>query len=318
MAVLNQNRCSTRTRCRTGKSEQSASRLKRKAEKLLATEIAFVHRADRKKTGVPEITDLDAYLVEIRSGSGGDVMRVAPDRSLLPVPGHLLTREQERRLFLHMNYLKCRANALRSRIDPSHPSRTAIDEIEGTLADAKRIQDCLTESNLRLVLSIARKLSNSQAHFEELVSDGLPILMRCVELFDASRGYRFSTYVTHSVQRHLYRVIHRSQRHRQRFAATDDEILSNVPEETDDRPQQMVDHAAIVSAILNDAEAQLDSRERLIIHRRFGLDGASTQTLRQIAGELGISKERVRQLQLRAMDKLQDIALSMNVDADLL
>jgi len=282
-------------RRRTRKSTNAVPRLKRQAERLMSTEIAFVHRPEQGIASTPEIADLDAFLDELFAGEPNTSSRMAPERSLLQVPSHLLTRDQERRLFLHMNSLKFRANALRSRINPDGPSGRMIEEIESLLADVKRIRDCLTECNLRLVLSIARKLSNSQGHFEELVSDGLPILMRCVELFDASRGYRFSTYVTHSVQRHLYRVIKQVQRRKQRFAATDAEILVNVAEEADDRPQQMLDHAAIVSVIIQEAESQLDSRERLIIHRRFGLDGKTTQTLRQIAEGLGISKLRVRQ-----------------------
>lgn len=297
------------------------SRLRKRVQHLMETEISFVFRrtdADAKTHVL--IEDLDEFFDEIELCRPASRMTQTPSgsRSLMPVPNYLLSADQERRLFLAMNDLKCRANALRSRLDPRRPSRARVEEIEKLLRDANRIHHRLCECNLRLVLSIARKLSNSQSHFEELVSDGLPILMRCVELFDASRGYRFSTYVTHSVQRHLYRVIHRAQKQKSRFPATDDEILRNIAMESNGQAQPMLDHAAIVSAILDEADAQLDARERLIIHRRFGLDGDGTQTLRQIAGELGISKERVRQLQLRAMDKLQDVALSMNVDADLL
>lgn len=305
------------------KRSRDCSALRKRVQELMETEISFIfRRTDGDEQSQPSIADLDSLLSEIEQNQTGSTTTDTSlsGRSLLPVPDYLLSADQERRLFLAMNDSKCRANALRSRLDPGKPSQSLVHEIERFLHAADRVRTRLCECNLRLVLSIARKLSNSQAHFEELVSDGLPILMRCVELFDASRGYRFSTYVTHSVQRHLYRVIHRSQKQRQRFTATDDEILRNVPETTDDRPQRMVDHAAIVAEILNNAEAQLDSREQLIIHRRFGLDGDATQTLRQIAGELGISKERVRQLQLRAMDKLQDVALSisMNVDSELL
>lgn len=311
---------STHANCNR-KPSRGCSKLRQRVRELMETEISFVfRRTDSGGQTHDLIDDPDGFLNEIEHSRSGlkATQRPTGGRSLMPVPDYLLSAEQERRLFLTMNDLKCRANALRSRLDPRRPSLARVDEIDQLLRDAGRIQHRLCECNLRLVISIARKLSNSQTHFEELVSDGLPILMRCVELFDASRGYRFSTYVTHSVQRHLYRVIHRAQKQKKRFPATDDEILRNVAMDSDGPSEPMPDHAAIVSAILDEADAELDARERLIIHRRFGLDGDGSQTLRQIAGELGISKERVRQLQLRAMDKLQDIALSMNVDADLL
>ena len=60
--------------------------------------------------------------------------------------------------------------------------------------------------------------------------------------------------------------------------------------------------------------ARLDERERRIIASRFGLDGAMEQTLEQLGRELGITKERVRQLESRAQDKLRKIAAERRVD----
>ena len=300
---------------RQAKSHRKTNeRLRKTTMRLIATEIAFVFRPEPGKRVRAEIPNLSQFLAEIDSTEASQ--RIGDSwtgRAMLPVPSQLLTAEQERRLFLQMNYLKYRANALRSRLDPANPSRSRVEEIEAALSDVKRIRDCLCEHNLRLVLAIARKLSNSQLQFEECVSDGFPILLRCVDLFDASRGFRFSTYVTHAIQRHLYRVLQKSHRLRQKQSPTNSELLASIAEH-ESNPDAEIDHAALFQSIWQAARSELNEREQSIVIRRFGLHGGNAQSLRQIAESLGISKERVRQVQMHAMDKLQDVARSLNLN----
>ena len=293
---------------------QMNERLAMKARRLVSTEIAFVYRPESGKPVRAEITDLCRFLAEIQTTEGAQAVTDSrTGQTMLFVPNQLLTAEQERRLFLQMNYLKYRANALRSRLNPANPSRSRVEEIEALLSDVKRIRDCLCEYNLRLVLAIARKLSNSQTQFEEFVSDGSPILLRCVDLFDASRGYRFSTYVTHAVQRHLYRVLQNSHRRRQKLSTTESEILAAVAESESNQDAE-IDHAALFQSIWQAGRSELDEREQTIVIRRFGLHDGNAQSLRQIAEGLGISKERVRQVQVRAMERLQNVARSLNLN----
>jgi RNA polymerase sigma factor (sigma-70 family) len=288
----------------------SRKHLSDRTRELMTTEISFVfHRRDLE-SGVALDGQLIAELAEIAARENS-----ARSQELVLLPGatgRILERDEEQRLFRRMNYLKWRANIWRSRLDSNRPSKCQIESICRLLSESEQIRTLLVESNLRLVLSIARKHSHSFNQFEEFVSEGFTILLRCIDLFDVSHGYRFSTYLTHSVQRHLYRCLFKAEKHRKRQATTDVEILANVPDPQPDS-ELSPDASLICGKILQTAADRLDPRETTIITRRFGLDGSRKQNLREIADDLGLSKERVRQLQMRALKKLQDVAASMNV-----
>ena len=283
--------------------------LERQTREILDSELSFRFQP----TDEPEITiaDVEARLsaiVEVCWAAG----RMTGAAAVMPVSRHLLTADEERALFRDMNFLKYRANVLRSRLDPQQPLQTAIDEFSRLLAIAGRIRDLLAECNSRLVIANARDVSNSQEQFEELVSEGFTVLLRTVDLFDYSRGFRFSTYLTHSVRRHFYRLVQRHARRRQQQPTTGNELLNGVSDR-EVTPESEMDFARVVSRIMRKGKRHLDDREQVILSSRFGLTGEAPQTLRQIAQGLGISKERVRQLQLRALDKLRDAADALNV-----
>lgn len=220
----------------------------------------------------------------------------------------LLTFEQEQLLFRALNLLRFRVSRIRSRLSPTAPSKKAMDEIDRKLNLVNQIRGQLVNSNLRLVSSIARKFSPQNGDMDDFSSDGCMILMGAIDRFDYSRGFRFSTYATHSIQRHFFRLWKTRQRRKERFPNAAAELLSTVPDKDLEVPV-CDDPQAVVENLLDRAGSVLDEREYQILLSRFGLksEASGVRTLREIAADMGLSKERVRQLQLKALEKLREL-----------
>lgn len=227
----------------------------------------------------------------------------------------LLRPDGERTLFRRMNFCRYRALRLRRQLNPRRPAKRLIEEIETLLRNAELCRSQLVESNLRLVAAIARGFRTSALDVEELVSEGNVVLLNAVDKFDFSRGFRFSTYATHAVRRHLYRHLLRDQKRTRREQGVDSELLNEIaaaPGDVDEKPV-----VQIASEAFRDWIGQLDPRHRAIVLARYGLDGARPQTLRELTGSIGLSKERIRQLQLDALDELyRSIPTSVRCLAD--
>ncbi|MEM8671619.1 MAG: sigma-70 family RNA polymerase sigma factor [Planctomycetota bacterium] len=220
----------------------------------------------------------------------------------------LLTPEQERMLFQRMNFLLFQASLHRQLLSPERPSRKRLELIERLIALADWHRDRIVESNLRLVFSVVKKFVNENNSFDDLLSDGIVALIRAVEKFDFDRGFRFSTYATQVLRRNSYRTVVTNQQDRQKVVGglqdmdieiSDEDKTSAISEK---RWHELRSRLAVM---LN----ELDRREKLIVRARFALGShRKVHTLQALADRLGISKERVRQLERRAMDKLRAMA----------
>jgi RNA polymerase primary sigma factor len=218
----------------------------------------------------------------------------------------LLTAEQERHLFRQMNFLLYRANRLRRKLDVAKPSRVLLEKIQNDLNQANAIKGRIIQANLRLVVSIAKKFVNPANSLEELISDGNLALIRAVEKFNYGLGNRFSTYATYAVQRNYFRMVSRGRRQRERFLS-DEERLAIIPQA---EPAQIVGAAGLqqLQQSFGSLLQRLNARERQILERRFGFHGQEPKTFKELGEELGVCKERIRQIQTRAMEKLRQFS----------
>ena len=130
--------------------------------------------------------------------------------------------------------------------------------------------------------------------------------MRAVEKFDFNRGFRLSTYATMAVRRDIVRSITRAHRNRARFATGAMGMLGQ--QLNDERSEARTEsRLSKIETGLSEMLSHLDAREQFIVKARYGfMDIGTKPTYSKLGEKLGISKERVRQLQLRAMNKLRD------------
>jgi RNA polymerase primary sigma factor len=228
----------------------------------------------------------------------------------------------------------------------------------------------LVESNLRLVMSITRNYTRADVPLLDLIQEGNLGLMRAVDKFDWTMGFKLSTYATwwirQAVQRalaeqsrtirlpvHVADQVRRVQRARRALGQqlSRDPSIDEIATETELTPlrvQELLDlvqdHVSLetpvgdgesvmsdliedTSAVGPEAEtalrlrstelaralAQLKPRLQRVLVLRYGLDGSSGRTLEQVGVELGITRERVRQLETRALRELRQAAPALEL-----
>jgi RNA polymerase primary sigma factor len=254
--------------------------------------------------------------------------------------------------------------------------REAVERLaEATLGDTERQElECLvragdaartalTDANLRLVVSVARRYSNRGLPLIDLIQEGNLGLLRAVEKFDWRRGFKFSTYATWWIRQavsraiaddartiripvHLYDVVNRmarisAQLHQELGREPTDAEVGEVlqisaervrelnqvlpqpisldgfiGEDQDTRLSDIVadDNATNLEAAaeqrlladqIHDTLMTLTPRERRVIERRFGLSDDNDETLTSIGREIGVTRERIRQIESTALRKLR-------------
>lgn len=288
-----------------------------RARKLLDTPLRVIYSAEfddpklrRKILG--EMPDKEAFNEQRKKVLQLRGEKIAPEmRPCYEEP--LLSKEQELHLFRKMNYLKHRAKLLMEKLNPRRCRDTRLQKIEDLLAEAKKIRNQIASSNFRLATQLLKKQSYYREHglSETLLSDAYFDVLKAIDYFDYSRGNKFSTYCTWVLKKNFGRDMTNQAKHAERFSTGMEESLYEVAdgdagylaEKTYDENKQLTQK---LIALLSASDCNGDiQRQVYAITEWYGLNGRSRRTLDAISQDMGITKERVRQLKEKGLETIR-------------
>lgn len=222
----------------------------------------------------------------------------------------LLTFEQEQHLFRKMNYFKYKAKTLLEKSE--NISKSRLEKAEELIIKAKKVRNTIAESNLRLATQLLKcniSYYRQNSLIDSLLSDAYFDVLKSVDYFNWTLGNRFSTYATWVVKKNFFRDSKERQKKAKkstRLEETDtsfyiDKSESFLAKELEQESQKKLVFKLL--QMLENGDCSSDQKRQVfILESYFGLNGKQNSTLEQISKELGITKERVRQLKEKGLD----------------
>lgn len=280
---------------------------------LLAEPIDFIDNERLAQSGM----DKELFGVETKLADKTATRFIRPNPVVQPKEGRgsrvpTLTGDQERLLFLRLNYARRAAARI---LESSSGRRLTANQTRTLLAWGHRAlatRSEIVKFNLPLVLAMAKRTRLQSIDYNELISEGNVALLRSVEKFDVGRGFKFSTYACRAILKSFSRVAMRASRYRGRFPVEFDPSMERSDFLDKKRVSIEIDCVDEIKAILTKNLADLNEVEQTVISERFALAAAlraetpQPKTLEQVGLLIGVTKERVRQIQNRAIKKIRN------------
>ena len=221
----------------------------------------------------------------------------------------LMNAREEVLMFQRFNLSKRKLIAAQKQAKKEGLTRELAEKILLWHGRAEHYREYLVRTNLALVLAMAKRTRLGQVDFAEVVSEGNMALLRAVEKFNVDRGFKFSTYACRAILKAFSRTAMKSSRHRTRFPVEfepdleksnwSDERRKTIEEECVDELKTIIDRNL----------ASLTNVEETVIRRRFNWQeqAESPLTLEEVGKIIGVTKERVRQIQNKALAKIKQV-----------
>ncbi len=336
--------------------------LKKQGVDILSEQTEVVTKTSEEEP----ITDMDPYAGITHISSDDTISLYLREMSRVP----LLSKSEEQELAIRIEKGE-EAQLELSQLDGNATPQRKM-ELEDIIQSGKDARAHLIKANTRLVVSIAKRYNNRGVPFLDLIQEGNLGLMKAVEKFDYTKGFRFSTYATWWIRQTITRAIadqgrtirvpvHMVDRIRQMYKRiheleqtlgrnpnidelseamginkqkvswmlrvswlplslespiNDDEDESELGHFVEDKdtptPIQTV-YSKLLREKVNDVLDSLPCREARIVKLRFGLEDGKFYTLEEVGKKFGLTRERIRQLETKALRRLRQPQRSMQL-----
>ncbi len=281
--------------------------MRKRVEALLLENYAFMDSLMFKNRGIEkELFDLD-HEPELPLTTWYQPTRdEAIDASMAATPT-LMKPAEERTMFLRFNFCKRKLSALQKQILKDGLTRETGELFLDWHKKAEFYREYLTRTNLALVLAMAKRTRLGDVDFAEVVSEGNMALLRAVDKFNVDRGFKFSTYACRAILKAFSRTALKASKYKSRFPVE----FEPDYEKSDwaDRKRDAVEEDCVdeLKQIVDRNLADLSDVEQTVIRRRFNWEQAdeSPMTLEEVGQIIGVTKERVRQIQNKALTKIR-------------
>jgi len=221
----------------------------------------------------------------------------------------LMSAAEERLMFLRFNFAKRKLQQLDKKVKQQGITQELADLVIEWHRRFEHFREYLVRTNLALVLAMAKRVRLGDVDFAEVVSEGNMALLRAVDKFNVERGFKFSTYAFRAILKAFSRTAMKHNRHRTKFPVEFEPDLEKSDWADKRRDQVEEDCIDELKAIVDRNLADLSSVEETVIRRRFNWDQAddSSLTLEDVGKIIGVTKERVRQIQNKALGKIRAV-----------
>lgn len=220
-----------------------------------------------------------------------------------------LSHAQEEHLFMRFNYARKQVCDILQEFAGKRLTAKATRKLIGWGHRVLSARSTIVRVNMPLVLAMAKRTRLSNIDFNELISEGNMALLRSVDKFDCSRGYKFSTYSCRAILKSFSRVAMRTSRYRGKFPAEYDPAMERSDFVDRQRESMAIDCVDELKEIFLRNLAGLTDVERTVITERFAIgqleSSSLSKTLEQVGSIIGVTKERVRQIQNNALKKMR-------------
>ena len=230
------------------------------------------------------------------------------DSAIVGAP-QLMKGPEEKLMFLRFNFSKRKLTALQKLIRRDGLTRERAELFVEWHRRFEHFREYLVRTNLALVLAMAKRTRLGDVDFAEVVSEGNMALIRAVDKFNVDKGFKFSTYACRAILKAFSRTALKASKHRTRFPVEfepDMEKSDWAEKRRDAVEEDCIDE---LKAIVQRNLADLSPVEDTVIRRRFNWEqhDESPLTLEEVGQIIGVTKERVRQIQNKALAKIRTV-----------